>query len=71
MSLNSLRLIKIVKMISMTTHANLLSIITSTKLVFSKWPYVILGGAVTTILLLIWAYYSISRKLTRILYSKL
>jgi hypothetical protein len=49
MSLNSLRLIKIIKIISMTIHASLLSIITSTKLVFSRWPYVILSGAVTTI----------------------
>jgi hypothetical protein len=49
MSLNSLRLIKIIKIISMTSHASLLSRITSTKLVFSRWPYVILGGAVTTI----------------------
>jgi hypothetical protein len=49
MSLNSLRLIKVIKIISMTTHASLLSIITSTKLVFSRWPYVILDGAVTTI----------------------
>src|SRR5438445_13828418 len=46
MSLNTLRLIKI---ISMTTHASLLSIIASTKLVFSKWPYIMLGGAVMTI----------------------
>jgi len=40
MSLNSLRLIKIIKIISITT---------STKLVFSRWPYVILNGAATTI----------------------
>jgi hypothetical protein len=49
MSLNSLRLIKIIKIISMTTHASLLSIITSTKLVFRRWLYVILGGAIVTI----------------------
>jgi hypothetical protein len=49
MSLNSLRLIKIIKIISMTTYAILLSIITSTKLVFCRWPYLILGGAVMTI----------------------
>ena len=47
MSLNSLRLTKTIKIISATTFACLLSIITATKLVFSSWPYVILGGAVT------------------------
>ncbi len=44
MSLNSLRLIT-----SVTTYASLLSIIASTRLVFCKWPYVLLGGAVVTI----------------------
>jgi hypothetical protein len=49
MSLNSLRLIRIIKIISLTTRAILLSIITSIILVFSRWPYIILGGAVTAI----------------------
>jgi len=49
MSLNSLRLIRIIKITSVTTYASLLSIIASTRLVFCKWPYVLLGGAVVTI----------------------
>ena len=40
MSLNNLKLIKIIKIISMTIHASLLSIVITTKLVFSRWPYV-------------------------------
>jgi hypothetical protein len=49
MSFNSLKLIKTIKIIPTTILSSLLSIITSTKLVFSKWPYLVLGGAVTTI----------------------
>jgi hypothetical protein len=51
MSLTSLRLIKIIKIISIATHISVLSITASTKLVFSRWPYVILNRAVTTIFL--------------------
>jgi hypothetical protein len=56
MSLNSLRLIKIIKIISMTTHASILSIFASTKLVFSRWPYIVLGGAVT---ILFWIIFNV------------
>jgi hypothetical protein len=56
MSLNSLRLIKIIKIISITTHLSLLSIITSTKLVFCRWPYLILGGALMTIF---WIFFNV------------
>lgn len=49
MSLTSLWLIKIIKIISITAHNGLLSITASTKLVFSRWPHVILNGAVMTI----------------------
>ena len=38
-----------IKIISTMTFAPSQSIILSTKLVFSKWPYIMLGGAVTTI----------------------
>ena len=46
MSLNILRLIKT---IPTTVLARLQSIIITTKLVFSRWPYVVFTGAVTAI----------------------
>ncbi len=49
MSLNNLRLIKRIKIIRTAVLASILSIITSSKLVFSKWPYLVLGGAVTIV----------------------
>ena len=36
-------------MTSVTTYASLLSIIASTRLVFCRWRYILLGGAVVTI----------------------
>ena len=49
MSLNGLRLIKKIKIIPTNVLAILRSIIITTKLVFSRWPYVVLTGAVTAI----------------------
>jgi hypothetical protein len=49
MSLNNLRLINSIRVISATASVALLSVNISTKLVFSRWPYLVLGGAVTTI----------------------
>jgi hypothetical protein len=49
MSLNNLRLINAIRVISGTATVALLSVNISTKLVFSRWPYLVLGGAVTTI----------------------
>jgi hypothetical protein len=49
MSLNNLRLIKTIKIIRTAVFVSLLSIITSSKLVFSRWPYLVLGGAVTIV----------------------
>jgi hypothetical protein len=49
MSLNNLRLINAIRVISGTASVALLSVNISTKLVFSRWPYLVLGGAVTTI----------------------
>jgi hypothetical protein len=51
MSLNTLThsLIKTIKIIPTTVLASLQSIIITTKLVFSRWPYIILCGAVTVI----------------------
>jgi hypothetical protein len=47
--LNNLRLIKTIKIIRTAVFVSLLSIITSSKLVFSRWPYLVLGGAVTIV----------------------
>ena len=49
MSLNGLILIKKIKIIPTTVLAILRSIIITTKLVFSRWPYVVLTGAVAAI----------------------
>jgi hypothetical protein len=49
MSLNSLGLVKTMKKSPGTVLASLRSIITASRLVFSNWPYLVLGGAVTTI----------------------
>ena|SRR5436309_13503522 len=49
MSLNGLILIKKIKIIPTTVFAILRSIIITTKLVFSRWPYVVFTGAVTAI----------------------
>jgi hypothetical protein len=49
MSLNNLRLIKIIKIIRTAAFVSFQSIIISSKLVFSRWPYLVLGGAVTIV----------------------
>ena len=49
MSLNNLRLINAIRVISAMASAVLLSVNISTRLVFSSWKYLVLGGAVTTI----------------------
>ena len=55
-SLNNLRLIKTIKIIRTAVFVSLLSIITSSKLVFSRWPYLVLGGAVT---ILFWIIFNV------------
>lgn len=47
MSLNNLRLEKTMKIIRTAVFVSLLSIITSSRLVFFRWPYLVLGAAVT------------------------
>jgi hypothetical protein len=48
-SLINLRLINAIRVISAMASVALLSVNISTKLVFSRWLYLVLGGAVTTI----------------------
>lgn len=49
MGLSRLRLMRTTRRIPKTILDSFLSIVTSTKLVFSRWPYSVLGGAITTI----------------------
>jgi hypothetical protein len=49
MSLSNLRLIKTIKIIGTTVFVSFQSIIISSRLVFSRWPHLVLGGAVTIV----------------------
>jgi hypothetical protein len=55
-SLNNLRLEKTMKIIRTAVFVSLLSIITSSRLVFCRWPYLVLGAAVT---ILFWIIFNV------------
>lgn len=56
MSLNNSRLEKTMKIIRTAVFVSLLSIITSSRLVFCRWPYLVLGVAVT---ILFWIIFNV------------